>query len=321
MEEAMETTFGAAMTALGLALAVGLHTTLPLLIFAALQRGGWAEYPPTFAALNQPVTLPVLGVATLFESTIGRHRRFPLGGLRLQLLLAAGAGAIVAGTQWDRFSPAGGLLICVVGGVLAATVRCGRYALARGMAYLGPFAALFGLLCDGCALAIAGGAILAPSLLTVALAVFALIGGILAAMAIALGLRFARGGVGALVGTAFDLVARLLLRLGGAQRQESTAVLPVVTPADLPTAVLANHDPVAARAEAGSSQGQSWLASAQQGWDIGEGTTLVPSAPGWTPDGDAGSASATRDTAPLPPTAVALFSGPASDGQGRWTTG
>jgi hypothetical protein len=113
-------------TALGLAAAVGLNTTLPLLLIGLAPGVGLLPLAPPYDALSAPVTLIVLALLTLSELT---GDKFPMMDTLLQTLqfpFTLAAGAIIAGTQAAVISATHPELVLLLGLTMAGGVHLAR---------------------------------------------------------------------------------------------------------------------------------------------------------------------------------------------------
>lgn len=124
-------------TALGLAAAVGLNTTLPLLLIGLAHNLGLVHLAPPYDTLSTPAVLIILVLLVLLELA-GNKIPGPDALLHtLQIPFTLAAGAIIAGTQAQEINAARPELILLLGLATAGGVHLIR-ATVRSLVHLLP---------------------------------------------------------------------------------------------------------------------------------------------------------------------------------------
>src|SRR5436305_327708 len=102
-------------TALGLAAAVGLNTTLPLLLIGLAPTLGLVRLTPPYDMLSAPAILIILAVLVLLELAGDKLPGLDKLLQTLQIPFTLAAGAIIAGTQAPQISASHAELVLLLG--------------------------------------------------------------------------------------------------------------------------------------------------------------------------------------------------------------
>lgn len=124
-------------TALGLAAAVGLNTTLPLLLVGLAHTLGLARLAPPYDTLGDPVILAVLALFVLLELAGDKVSGLDTLLQTIQVPFTLAAGALIAGTQAPQISASRPELVLLLGLATAGGIHLARSAL-RPLVHLLP---------------------------------------------------------------------------------------------------------------------------------------------------------------------------------------